>query len=145
MRLRAHTHTETWETQLQPRIGQPVVSLTVSATSERTEDGEVLYWVLHHLIERSLEKPPPAAPVQGRTAAVRGVTPPIQVEIEERRRAEAALRESEKRYRDLFENANDMMTTIALDGTFLAVNRKTEQLLGYSREELIGQDSHKLS
>jgi PAS domain S-box-containing protein len=69
----------------------------------------------------------------------------IQAEIEERQRAEAALRESEKRYRDLFENANDMMTTIALDGTFLSVNRKTEQLLGYSREELIGQDSHKFA
>jgi len=144
--LRARAHTETWETQLQPHTGQSVVSLTVSATSERTEDGEVLYWVLHGLAEHMLEKSPPSvAAVQGRTAAIRGITPTIQAELEERQRAETALWESEERYRELFENANDMMTTIALDGTFLSVNRKTEQLLGYSREELIGQDSHKFA
>lgn len=65
--------------------------------------------------------------------------------IEGNQKAEMALWESEERYRELFENANDMITTIALDGTFLSVNRKTEQLLGYSREELIGQDSRKFA
>jgi PAS domain S-box-containing protein len=49
-----------------------------------------------------------------------------------------ALQASEARYRDLFENSNDAMTTVTLDGIFMSVNRAFEALLGRSREELIG-------
>jgi len=66
----------------------------------------------------------------------------LRREIDRRTRTEEALRESEQRYRDLFENANDMITTLTLDGTFTSVNKQAEIILGYSREELIGKDSH---
>ena len=62
-----------------------------------------------------------------------------QVEdITARKRAEEALRESEERFRDLFENASDLIQSTAPDGRFLFVNRAWSQTLGYSDEELQG-------
>lgn len=50
-------------------------------------------------------------------------------------RAEMALRESEARYRDLFENARDMVYTCDLEGNCTSVNATAEPLLGYSLDE----------
>lgn len=51
------------------------------------------------------------------------------------REANAALQASEKRYRELFENANDIVFTTDLAGNFTSVNRAGEQLSGYRRDE----------
>jgi two-component system cell cycle sensor histidine kinase/response regulator CckA len=63
----------------------------------------------------------------------------IYRDITERKRATEALQASEARYRGLFENSNDAMTMITLDGTFLSLNRAFEALLGWPREELRGR------
>jgi len=55
----------------------------------------------------------------------------------ERRRAHAALRKSEVRYRTLFNSANDAIFVHDLKGYFLEVNDVACQRLGYSREELL--------
>jgi diguanylate cyclase (GGDEF)-like protein/PAS domain S-box-containing protein len=56
----------------------------------------------------------------------------------ERARSEAAARESEERYRELFENANEPIGTVTMDERITEVNRAFERVLGYTRAELIG-------
>ena len=54
------------------------------------------------------------------------------------RRAPSHVRgveESEERYRELFENANDIIYTHDLQGNFTSLNRSGERITGYTREE----------
>lgn len=53
----------------------------------------------------------------------------------ERRRIEAALMASEEKYRLFMENANDAIIVGNADGYIQDVNKKAEELLGYSKEE----------
>lgn len=60
-------------------------------------------------------------------------------DVTERRRAAQALQASEEQYRNLFENANDAIATFSVEGIITSMNRGAERLLGWRREELVGQ------
>jgi PAS domain S-box-containing protein len=73
----------------------------------------------------------PLADEAGNVTSVIGVA----TDITENRQAQNALEENEERYRELFENANDIIYTHDLSGNFTSLNRSGEKITGYSREE----------
>lgn len=68
----------------------------------------------------------------------------IYEDITERRWAEEALRESEERFRTIFESANDEIIYVDKSGTVIDRNRKGEDILGYTLEEVIGKNINEL-
>ena len=61
----------------------------------------------------------------------------IARDMSERNRANAALRESDERFRGAFNSASIGMALVALDGRFLQVNSALAAIVGYSEEQLL--------
>ena len=61
----------------------------------------------------------------------------IRTDITELKRIEEALRDSERRFRTLVEQAADAFFVHDLDGRFVDVNQEACDTLGYTREELL--------
>jgi PAS domain S-box-containing protein len=61
----------------------------------------------------------------------------ILVDITEQKQSEAALRKSEQKFRDFFDNSADAIFVHHVDGQILEVNEVACKQTGYSREELL--------
>jgi PAS domain S-box-containing protein len=64
----------------------------------------------------------------------------MHLDITERRLAEFSIRESEARFRSLFEQSAVGMSLATADGRILRLNDRFGEILGYPPEELLGRD-----
>lgn len=71
---------------------------------------------------------------QGRVVRMRGLIKDITAS----KRAELELKESERRYRDTFEQAPVGVVHVSLEGQILRCNRRFAEIIGYPREEIRG-------
>src|SRR5262249_44510960 len=60
-------------------------------------------------------------------------------DITERKKAEQALREGERRFRAIFDHTFEFMGLLAPDGTVLEANQTALDFIGYKREDVRGQ------
>src|SRR3989442_12022406 len=77
--------------------------------------------------------------VAERTTELTRANENLRLEIAERKRAEAQLRENEERWRDVFENKPTMYFVAEAAGKVMAVNPFGAEQLGYNVDELVGQ------
>jgi PAS domain S-box-containing protein len=84
--------------------------------------------------------------VTGRTrrieAAVRERTAALEQEVREREQAEAAMRQSEQRFRNIFNNVPIGVFYTDLQGQVKQTNPRFCELVGYSADELLGMTAH---
>ena len=118
-------HYETARKMLETKINGGARQTTYEADCI-TKDGRVL----------SLEINSTVVYKEGEPFAVQG----IARDVTQRKRTEEALKRSEKEYRDLFENANDLIYTHDLKGNFTSLNRAGETITGYTRDEALNMN-----
>jgi PAS domain S-box-containing protein len=83
--------------------------------------------------------------VKERTAELQKANELLEKQIEERIQAEEKLKESEEKYRGLFENSSDAVFIVDTEtGIILDANQQAEQLIGQPRQELIGTHQSQL-
>ena len=92
-------------------------------TREYRKDGSIV----HCLITADLITAP-----DGKTKSIRGIIH----DITDRKRAEDAMIESEKRYRAIFEGSMNLILIHDFQGAFIDANDAALKLLGYSRDEV---------
>ncbi len=89
----------------------------------RRADGEYCWWFIRNV---------PLRDESGKIVRWYGTA----IDIEDRKRAEQALRKSEERWRSVFENSAIGVALTDLNGCFLATNHVFQTMVGYTEEEL---------
>jgi PAS domain S-box-containing protein len=102
-------------------------------------EGLGLHRSLRYAIERKRLVTELEARVAERTAELEVANHVLQRDLAERTRMKETVRDSEERFRALYDDTPFMYFTVSQDGTVLSVNSFGARQLGYAQEELIGQ------
>jgi PAS domain S-box-containing protein len=127
-------------------IGQPISRLippdrpndlaSILGHIRRGERVKYYETVRRHKDGRLLQVSLTVSPVYNRAGEIVGASK-IAHNVTERKRMEAALRQSEERFRTTFEQAAVGIAHVGLDGQWLRVNQRLCDIVGYDREELL--------
>ena len=109
------------------KSGEPILSQEATGTDRMGNQ-------THCLVSR--------VPLEDESGRVFGIVG-IGREITERKRAEQSLRASEEKYRSIFETAANLITSVNRDGVFVDCNGRVKDILGYERDEIIGESIEK--
>lgn len=107
--------------------------------------GEVAAIALQHCYDRDqlvAAKADLERRVKDKTLALSEANAALKIQIEEHRRAVAALTQSEVRYRLIADNATDMISRHSPEGIYLYASPACKALLGYGPGELIGRNAY---
>ncbi|MDP2788383.1 MAG: EAL domain-containing protein [Pseudomonadota bacterium] len=112
----------------------------IDITEDKRREAELEYHRrrLEELVSRR------TAQLEKQTELLESANTNLIAEIAERRRAAAALRESETRFRLLLESAGEGIYGLDNEGRCTFVNDAALEMLGYTRQEIIGRDTHSL-
>ncbi len=81
--------------------------------------------------------------LQDEAGSLRGFSK-ITCDITERKRSVEALRESEEKYRSIFDTAASLIVLVDTSGVILDCNEKIADILGYKKEDVVGESVAKI-
>jgi PAS domain S-box-containing protein len=129
---------EEWENRLHPDERRRVIALVRKYIAAPKQDIEIEFRMQH--------KDGSYRWIIGRAEVLRDSDgKPVRmigsnIDITERKKAEAALLESERRYRDMLEDIHLLAVILNLEGNITFCNDYLVELSGWPRDELIGQN-----
>lgn len=137
-RVTGYTHDEALRMNASQVVAPEYLELARRMIARKVVDAQVQTFYQLEIITKDGRRVPVEISTQliyedGKPVGVQG----IAREITKRKRAEEALRESEERYRELFENANDLVYTHDMKGNFTSLNKAGERITGYTRDEAL--------
>ena len=117
--------------------GRPSTEMAAEKIAEALQNKTAMFdWILRDSSGQDIPCEVRLVRLPGRKRLVRASV----LDISERKVAEEALKQSEARYREMIENASDLIFTVDLQGRFLSINKAGRRITGYSNQEIVNSE-----